>query len=80
MCGEVKNITLAVPDDTLREVRKIAAERETTVNALVREYLEHLAAHKKRRARLELEIEAFAQRTRAEVGDITWSREDAHER
>jgi hypothetical protein len=76
----VKNITLAVPEETLREVRKIAAERETTVNALVREYLEHLAAHKQRRARLRRELEAFAQRTSAEVGDVTWSREDAHER
>jgi hypothetical protein len=76
----MKNITLAVPEDTLREVRKIAAERETTVNALVREYLEHLAAHKKRRAQLRNEIEEFARRSRAAVGAVTWSREDTHER
>jgi hypothetical protein len=76
----MKNITLSVPEETLREVRKIAAERETTVNALVREYLEHLAAHKERRARLRREITRFARKSRAAVGAITWSREDGHER
>ena len=76
----MKNITLAVPEDTLREVRKVAAERETTVNAMVREYLEHLAAHKKRRARLKRDVEAFAKKSGAVVGEVTWSREDVHER
>ena len=39
----MKNITLAVEDDVLAAVRKLAAERETTVNGLVRDYLESLA-------------------------------------
>jgi hypothetical protein len=76
----VKNITLSVSEDTLREVRKIAAERETTVNALVREYLEHLAAHKTRRTQLRREIAKFARKSRAVVGQVTWSREETHER
>jgi C4-dicarboxylate-specific signal transduction histidine kinase len=76
----MKNITLSVREETLREVRKIAAERETTVNALVREYLEQLAAHTERRARLRRELARFARKTRAAVGPITWSREDLHER
>jgi hypothetical protein len=76
----MKNITLSVSEDTLREVRKIAAERETTVNALVREYLEGLAAHKERRARLRREITKFARKSRAAVGAVTWAREDTHER
>jgi hypothetical protein len=76
----MKNITLSVSEQTLREVRKIAAERETTVNALVREYLEHLAAHKERRARLRREVARFAKTSRAAVGTVTWSRGDTHER
>ena len=36
----MKNITLAVDEDVLDRVRVIAAERKTTVNGLVREYLE----------------------------------------
>ena len=35
----MKNITLAVDEDVLDRVRVIAAERKTTVNGLVREYL-----------------------------------------
>lgn len=76
----MKNITLSVPEETLREVRKLAAERETTVNALVREYLEHLAAHKARRALLRREISRFAAKSGARVGPIRWSRSDSHER
>ena len=35
----MKNLTVAVHDDFLDRVREIAAERKTTVNGLVREYL-----------------------------------------
>jgi hypothetical protein len=76
----MKNITLSVPEETLREVRKIAAERETTVNALVREFLEQLAAHKARRARLRREIAKFTARSGARVGPVRWSRDQSHER
>jgi predicted transcriptional regulator len=44
----MKNITLAIDEEVLSEVRRIAAERDTTVNALVREYLAELAARKRR--------------------------------
>jgi len=76
----MKNITLVVGEETLRVVRKIAAERETTVNALVREYLEELADHKARRARLRRQLSHFAKTSRAKVGPITWARADSHER
>jgi hypothetical protein len=76
----MKNITLSVREETLREVRKIAAARETTVNALVREYLEQLAAHKAKRARLRRQLSRFVAKSRASVGPITWSRDDVHER
>jgi plasmid stability protein len=35
----VKNITIAVPDDVYRRARIRAAERDTSVSAMVREYL-----------------------------------------
>lgn len=38
-----KNITLAVPESTLRRVRHVAVARKTTVNGLVRRYLNELA-------------------------------------
>jgi hypothetical protein len=39
----MKNITLAVDDDVYRMARVVAAERDTSVSALVREYLISLA-------------------------------------
>jgi len=76
----MKNITLSVREETLREVRKIAAERETTVNALVRDYLEQLAAHKAKRARMRRQLTKFVAKSRAAVGPITWTRDEAHAR
>ena len=35
----MKNITLKIDDETYRRVRVLAAERETSVSAMVREYL-----------------------------------------
>lgn len=76
----MKNITLAVREEVLREVRRIAAERETTVNALVREYLEHLAAGRARRKEMQRSIAKFARKSKAKIGPITWSRDDTHAR
>ena len=39
----MKNITLAIDEDVLDKVRIVAAEKKTTVNALVREFLADLA-------------------------------------
>ena len=39
----MKNITLAIEDEVLDKVRVVAAEKRTTVNALVREYLTEIA-------------------------------------
>lgn len=76
----MSNITLSVPEETLREVRKVAAERETTVNALVRAYLEQIADHKARRARLKRELARFARGSKAVIGPIHGSRADVHDR
>ena len=52
----MKNITLSIDENVLAAVRRHAAERNSTVNALVREYLTNLAAHDTRadRARARL--------------------------
>jgi hypothetical protein len=39
----MKNITVAVDDDVYRMARVVAAERDTSVSALVRDYLAGLA-------------------------------------
>ena len=47
----MKNITLSVDENVLAAVRCHAAERNSTVNALVRDFLAGLAAHEDRAKR-----------------------------
>ena len=77
------NITLSLDDKVVKEVRKIAVERDTTLTGLIRDFLEKLAAEnaasgRKRREREALE-RSFAQ-FRLRVGERNWKREDLHER
>lgn len=77
------NITLSLDDDLVKEVRKIAVERDTTLTGLVRAYLEQIAAEnaksgRKRREREALE-RSFSQ-FKFRVGERTWNRADLHER
>ena len=52
----MKNLTLAIDDTVLDEVRQIAARRRTTVNALVRDYLTRVAAEEGRTAEARKEL------------------------
>ena len=42
------NITLSVDDDTVKKVRKIAIDKNTTLTAMVREFLISVAARDSR--------------------------------
>jgi hypothetical protein len=44
-----KNVTLAVPEDLLASFRIVAAEKRTSVNALIRNYMEETTGLAKRR-------------------------------
>jgi hypothetical protein len=77
------NVTLSLEDDLVRKVRKIAVDRETTLTALVREYLEKVAAEdaavgRRRREREALE-RSFAT-LQITVGKRTWKRSDLYVR
>ncbi len=52
----MKNITLAIEDEVLDKVRVVAAEKRTTVNALVRDYLNDLAGRNQRIAEARREL------------------------
>ena len=44
----VKNVTIAIDEATLREARRIAADRSTSLNAMIRECLDQLVARESR--------------------------------
>lgn len=75
-----KNITLAIDEEVLDRVRVIAAERKTTVNGMVRDYLERVAATEDKASRVASRIKALRARSQFEVGPITWKRDDLYER
>ena len=54
--GPMKNINLTIDEETWREARKLAAERDTSVSAIVREYLGELTQRRERRERARTEI------------------------
>ncbi len=77
------NITLSLDENLVKEVRKIAVERDTTLTGLVRAYLQELAAENAKSGRKRREIEALRQsfeKFQFNIGKRTWKREDLHER
>ena len=77
------NITLTLDDKLVKEVRKIAADRDTTLTGLVRAYLEQVAEENARSGRKKRELEALErsfERFQFELGKKTWRREDLYDR
>jgi hypothetical protein len=75
-----RNLTLTIDEDILRAARKLALDRNTSVNQLVREYLAKLAGDADGRKAAWARLEELFRTTPVDVGPITWTREDLHER
>jgi hypothetical protein len=77
------NITLSIDEELVKQVRKIAVERDTTLTGLVRSYLQELAAEDAKSGRKRRELEAlersFAQ-LQIRMEKRSWKREDLYER
>jgi hypothetical protein len=76
----VKNITVTVDDDTYRRARIKAAERDTSVSALVRDFLLELAAGETDIERLKHEERALRDRISRFRAADRLPREQVHER
>jgi hypothetical protein len=77
------NITLTLDDKLVKEVRKIAADRDTTLTGLVRAYLEQVAEENAKSGRKKRELEALErsfERFQFDLGEKTWKREDLYDR
>ena len=74
------NLTLALDEHHLRAARKAALDRSTSVNQLVREYLEQLVRETGQRQAAQDEVEDIFRSLKVDVGRRTWKREDLHER
>ena len=75
------NITLSVDEEIIKKVRKIAVDKNTTLTAMVREFLQSVAdsdAAEKKQALDKLQ-RSFRELSR-DMGPRTWTREDLYER
>ena len=75
------NITLNIDEDIVKKVRKIAVDKDTTLTAMVRDYLTWLADSDaaERRERIRLLEDSFARLSRG-MGQRNWTREDLYGR
>jgi CHASE3 domain sensor protein len=76
----MKNVTIALDEALLREARRIAADRGTTLNAMIREFMEELTERESEAVKARRRIVELCRSSRAEVGPRTWSRDELHER
>jgi hypothetical protein len=75
------NLTLTIDGDLLKRARMRALEQDTSVNALVRDYLEDLAGQAKAPDPIKAFLE-LARRSNAGSGPAgrTWTRDELYER
>ncbi len=77
----MKNITLAIDEDVLDKVRIVAAEKKTTVNALVREFLADLANRDEKLAQARKQLLQLMDTSKGRMApDWKFDREETHER
>ena len=76
----MKNITVSVPDDVYRNARIVAAQRDTSVSALVVAFLEQLSGRMDEFGRLEI----LQHEVQAGIGEFRaadrLSRDQVHDR
>jgi antitoxin component of RelBE/YafQ-DinJ toxin-antitoxin module len=76
----MKNLTMRVDEEVLARAREVAAEQSTSVNALVRGFLEDLALRENRKEAARREILDLCDHSRARAGKRTWTRDELYER
>ena len=75
------NLTITVDDEVLKRARITAIEQGTSVNAVLRRYLEtYVGDHPATRARREFVKLAKQSTASSGKGGRTWTREELHER
>lgn len=70
------DLTLAIDDQVLSEATKLAIDRNTTINQMVREFLEGQI----RQASRGSQAKARLLRAQFATKPISWSRDELHER
>jgi hypothetical protein len=76
----MRNVTVAIDEATLRAARRVAAERSTSLNALIRGFLQEITCRASHARKARRRIAALSRKSNAQVSPRTWTRADLHER
>jgi len=74
------NLTISVDDDVLKQARLKAIAQGTSVNAVLREYLEVYAGVRTKRAKAIKDLLQLSGRMTSGRGGQRWTRDELHER
>lgn len=77
----MKNITMSIDENLLKKAKKAAIDKNSTLTAMIRKYLEHLSeTEENKKQQVISELKSIYNNTKIEIGKINWKREDIHER
>ena len=79
-CDNMKNITVSLDEETYRRARMIAAQRDTSVSALVKQFLLKLGSGETEADRLKREERALREQIAVFRASDRLSRDDLHGR
>lgn len=76
----MKNVTLSIDEKVLAAARRFAAEHNSSVNRLVREFLSDIAEREDRATKVRKRLQRLSNRSTARMGSKSWGRDELHER
>ena len=77
----MKKITLAIDDEVLKKARIVAARKQTSVNAMIRNYLAEIAGCDERQAEARKQLLRLMDTSKGRMApDWKFDREETHER
>ncbi len=76
----MESITVSVDDSVLAAARRHAAQRSSTIDALVRDYLASLAESDSRASAARSRLRGLSEQSSAQLGKVSWTRDELHDR
>ena len=75
-----RNLTLTIQEELLRDARRIALDRDTSVNELVRNFLGHLVRQREPGKATAAALKEFWRTHSVTAGKRSWTRDELYDR
>lgn len=75
----MKNLTLSIDETVLATARRYALEHDSSVNAMVREFLAGIAEREDRARQARKRLRELSEQSSGRIGSATWTRDELHE-